>query len=88
LKHLDVLSDARLIARAKSGRTVICRLTPGPMRGAINWLNRYEQFWAESIRRLAMLLEKEPVWSSDSQSRVALKRRARRSAMPRPTRKK
>ena len=27
MKHLDVLSDAGLIARAKTGRVVACRLT-------------------------------------------------------------
>jgi DNA-binding transcriptional ArsR family regulator len=86
LKHLDVLSDAGLIARVKSGRTVICRLTPAPMRGAINCLNRYEQFWAESIRRLAIFLEEEPLRPSDPQSvsPIASKRRARRLATPRP----
>ena len=30
MKHLDVLSDAGLIARAKTGRVVACRLTADP----------------------------------------------------------
>ena len=29
MKHLDVLSDAGLVAREKTGRTVACRLTAG-----------------------------------------------------------
>ena len=33
MKHLDVLSDAGLVARNKSGRTVICRLTASPDAG-------------------------------------------------------
>ena len=41
MKHLDVLSDAGLIAREKTGRTVACRLTAKPMEQAMDWLNRY-----------------------------------------------
>jgi DNA-binding transcriptional ArsR family regulator len=36
MKHLDVLSDAGLIAREKTGRTVACRLTAGPMEQAMD----------------------------------------------------
>jgi DNA-binding transcriptional ArsR family regulator len=60
MKHLDVLSDAGLIAREKTGRTVACRLTAQPMEQAMNWLNRYARFWSESFDRLAALLEEEP----------------------------
>ena len=35
VKHLDVLSDAGLITRTKTGRTVACRLTAAPMEEAI-----------------------------------------------------
>jgi len=60
MKHLDVLSDAGLIAREKTGRTVACRLTAQPMEQAMNWLNRYARFWSERFDRLAALLEEEP----------------------------
>ena len=60
IKHLDVLSDAGLIAREKTGRTVACRLTAQPMEQAMEWLNRYARFWSESFDRLAALLEEEP----------------------------
>src|SRR5262249_51406092 len=59
MKHLDVLSDAGLIAREKTGRTVACRLTAQPMEQAMNWLNRYARFWSESFDRLAALLEED-----------------------------
>jgi len=59
MKHLDVLSDAGLIAREKTGRTVACRLTAQPMEQAMNWLNRYAKFWSERFDRLAALLEEE-----------------------------
>src|SRR3954465_11997993 len=59
MKHLDVLSDAGLIAREKTGRTVACRLTAQPMEQAMNWLNRYAQFWSETFDRLAAFVEEE-----------------------------
>src|SRR4030081_4061133 len=57
MKHLDVLSDAGLIARSKTGRTVACRLTAEPMAEATRWLNRYQRFWSEQLERLAGVLE-------------------------------
>jgi DNA-binding transcriptional ArsR family regulator len=59
MKHLDVLSDAGLVARAKSGRVVACRLEAEPMRDAFEWLNRYEKFWSERLTRLAAFLEED-----------------------------
>src|SRR5436305_4466333 len=63
MKHLDVLSDAGLVARAKTGRVVACRLTAGPMEQAIDWLNRYQRFWSENLDRLATFVEEHP-WPS------------------------
>jgi DNA-binding transcriptional ArsR family regulator len=58
-KHLDVLANAGLITRTKTGRTVAVNLSPAPMREAIAWLNRYERFWTASLDRLAILVEEE-----------------------------
>src|ERR1700712_3190725 len=51
MKHLDVLSDAGLIARSKSGRTVNCQLKAAPMEQAMNWLARYERYWTQQLDR-------------------------------------
>src|SRR3984893_11869040 len=59
MKHLDVLSDAGLITRTKTGRTVSVNLAVGPMREAMEWLKRYERFWTVSIDRLVALVEKD-----------------------------
>jgi DNA-binding transcriptional ArsR family regulator len=59
MKHLDVLSDAGLIARTKNGRVVTCRLTADPMEQAMDWLNRYQRFWSENLDRLAAFMEEE-----------------------------
>jgi DNA-binding transcriptional ArsR family regulator len=60
MKHLDVLTDAGLIVREKTGRTVACRLTAKPMEQAMNWLNRYAQFWSDNLDRLAAFVEENP----------------------------
>lgn len=57
MKHLDVLGDAGLITRTKTGRTVAVRLVPEPMEEAMNWLRRYERFWSSSLDRLAAYAE-------------------------------
>jgi DNA-binding transcriptional ArsR family regulator len=59
MKHLDVLTDAGLIVREKTGRTVSCRLTAQPMEQAMSWLNRYAQFWSDNLDRLAAFVEEE-----------------------------
>jgi DNA-binding transcriptional ArsR family regulator len=59
MKHLDVLSNAGLITRTKTGRTVSVRLSVGPMREAMEWLRRYERFWTASIDRLVTLVEED-----------------------------
>jgi len=100
MKHLDVLSDAGLIAREKTGRTVACRLTARPMEQAMDWLRHYQRFWSESLDRLAAFVEEDewhptqtpPATPSPadraSPSNVVSMRR-RKKSMPRgPTRKK
>ena len=101
MKHLDVLSDAGLVTRAKTGRTVACRLTAGPMEQAMEWLNRYQRFWSENLDRLAAFVEEDqwlpsqalpakPVSQQDqaSPSNAVSMRRRRKSTPPGPTRKR
>src|SRR5256885_12031712 len=61
MKHLDVLSDAGLVSREKTGRVVACRLSAKPMQQAMSWLNRYARFWSENLDRLAAFVE-EDIW--------------------------
>src|SRR6516225_9363764 len=86
MKHLDVLSDAGLVARTKTGRTVACRLNAAPMQDAIAWLNRYERFWSEALSRLSDFLDGEescpstPPSSQASPSSGTSRRRPPRSS--------
>jgi len=57
MKHLDVLSDAGLVTRTKTGRTVSCRLNAEPMEEAMGWLAHYQRFWTQRLDALEALLE-------------------------------
>lgn len=57
MKHLDVLAEAGLVRRVKTGRTVAVTVCPAPMQAAVEWLNRYENLWTTSLDRLATLVE-------------------------------
>jgi hypothetical protein len=58
MKHLDVLSDAGLITRSKTGRTMSVNLSVRPKWEAMEWLQRYEGLWTASMDRLVALVEK------------------------------
>src|SRR5579872_1080005 len=57
MKHLDVLADAGLIRRAKTGRTVHVEIARGSLQSAARWLERQERFWSASLDRLASYAE-------------------------------
>jgi DNA-binding transcriptional ArsR family regulator len=57
MKHLDVLDEAGLVRRSKSGRTVTVEISPEPMREVMDWLGRYERFWSASLDRLQAYAE-------------------------------
>ena len=59
MKHLDVLSDAGLVARTKTGRVVACEFKAAPMEEAMDWLNRYLRFWNRQLDRLAAFVEED-----------------------------
>jgi len=84
MKHLDVLSDAGLIVRAKSGRTVTCQLKAEPMEQAMNWLAHYERYWTQQLDRLATFLEEEDKWpaSPASPSNAASRLPRKKSTKP------
>jgi len=83
MKHLDVLSDAGLIVRTKTGRTVACQLTPAPMEQAMNWLSRYERYWTEQLDRLAAFLEDDKWQASPASSSSAASKPRRKKSTKR-----
>jgi DNA-binding transcriptional ArsR family regulator len=51
-KHLKVLEKAGLIARGREAQWRPCRLKPGPLRGANDWLEQYREMWEQRLDRL------------------------------------
>jgi DNA-binding transcriptional ArsR family regulator len=58
-KHIKALENAGLIRREVRGRTHLCRLDPGPLASAHEWLSFYERFWTSRLDALERLLRKE-----------------------------
>lgn len=51
-KHLKVLQRAGLITQSREAQWRPCRLEAAPLREVNDWLERYRQFWDESLDRL------------------------------------
>ncbi|WP_240782390.1 metalloregulator ArsR/SmtB family transcription factor [Roseococcus sp. SYP-B2431] len=58
-KHIKVLEQAGLVRREIQGRTHLCRLEPGPLATASEWLGFYERFWTSRLDVLDRLLREE-----------------------------
>ncbi len=58
-KHIKVLEVAGLIRREVRGRLHVCRLDPGPLATAHEWLSVYERFWTSRLDGLERLLREE-----------------------------
>lgn len=55
-KHIKTLEHSGLIRREVRGRTHVCRLEPGPLAAAHDWLGFYERFWTDRLDALDRLL--------------------------------
>ena len=51
-RHLRVLESASLIVRERDGKHRRCRLHPGALKTASEWLDFYRRFWSQSFERL------------------------------------
>lgn len=51
-KHIQVLEKAGLVRRTVDGRHHRCRLNPGPLASASEWLSFYEKFWPQRLDAL------------------------------------
>ena len=56
-RHLKVLERAGLITRSRSAQWRSSRLEAEPLRQATQWMERYRQFWDESLDRLEVHLK-------------------------------
>ena len=65
-KHIKALENAGLIRREVRGTTHLCRLDPGPLAGAHEWLDAYERFWTDRLDDLERLLRQDDARSAVS----------------------
>jgi DNA-binding transcriptional ArsR family regulator len=77
-KHLSVLERARLIRREPEAQRRLCSLEPDGLRPALEWMERAEAFWSESLDKLADYLTQEQEESRHGTSRNPRKRPKRR----------
>jgi DNA-binding transcriptional ArsR family regulator len=68
-KHIKALENAGLIRREVCGRTHTCRLAPGPLASAHEWLSFYERFWTDRLDALDRLLRDEDAHKSRNPKR-------------------
>jgi DNA-binding transcriptional ArsR family regulator len=68
-KHIKVLEGAGLIRREVKGRTHVCRLEPGPLASAHEWLGFYERFWSGRLDVLDRLLREEDARAATRKSK-------------------
>src|SRR2546430_15392822 len=86
-KHIKVLENAGLLHREVRGRTHLCRLDPGPLASAYEWLSFYERFWTSRLDFLEQLLRaedasksKKPKSTKSESRQPASKSRSRKGA--------
>ena len=56
-KHLKVLQRAGLITQGRNAQWRPCRLEPGRLKEASEWVGEYRRFWDESFQRLDQVLQ-------------------------------
>ena len=68
-KHIKALENAGLIRREVRGRTHLCRLDPGPLASAHQWLSFYKRFWTDRLDVLERLLRTEDTRKSPTRKK-------------------
>jgi len=56
-KHLKVLQRAGLITQGRNAQWRPCRLEPGRLHEASDWVGEYRQFWDERVQRIDTVLQ-------------------------------
>jgi DNA-binding transcriptional ArsR family regulator len=74
-RHLKVLEKAGLVTRSREAQWRPCKLNPGRLKTAADWLDYYRKFWQESFDRLDDYLQK--LKSSQNKSKLKEKNHAR-----------
>lgn len=58
-KHLGILESAGLVNSQKAGREKLYRLEAKPLQTLKQWLEFYEQFWDDKLKKLKFVVEED-----------------------------
>jgi len=56
-KHVAILEEVHLVVTAKVGRARECRLGPGQLEDARDWIEEYRRTWQRRLDRFGTYLE-------------------------------
>ena len=59
VKHLYILSEAKLVTSKKVGREKLYTLSPEPLADVKEWIAYYERFWENKLSILKHLVEND-----------------------------
>lgn len=59
VKHLHILSEAKLVTSQKIGREKRYALSPEPLTDVKEWIGYYERFWENKLSMLKYLVEND-----------------------------
>lgn len=59
MKHVRILEESRLVTTEKTGRSRECRLGPGQLDEARQWMETYRRHWEHRLDRLERYIEKK-----------------------------
>ena len=83
-KHIKVLESAGLIRREVRGRAHLCRLEPGPLASAREWLSFYERFWTNRLDVLDRLLREDDARKAEAAGRSPSSQNRTSTSKPTP----
>lgn len=58
-KHLQVLTEARLVSKQKMGRETRYKLQPEPLAELREWLDFFDPYWDDKLSALKAFVEDE-----------------------------
>jgi DNA-binding transcriptional ArsR family regulator len=81
-RHLKVLEGAGLISRGREAQWRPCKIEPKALKEIDDWLERYRQFWEQSLDRLEDYLRTLQSGENDAGARKSKSRKRTRKSGP------
>jgi DNA-binding transcriptional ArsR family regulator len=56
-QHLAALKRAGLVRERRDGRHIVYRVEPAGLKPLVDWIEHYQAFWLDRLKRLKALVE-------------------------------